>query len=87
MSQNPPKDVVEVASHDLLAIFGILDALDYSDDEDDGDMATFSGRISQDWFYHVKWKVEAILKFSANAERIHGGAKTPNSTNTNPAVG
>jgi hypothetical protein len=66
MSQNPAKDVVEVASHDLLAIFGILDELDYSDVEDDGDMATFSGRISQDWFYHVKWKLEAILKSSAN---------------------
>jgi len=42
--------------------------LDYSDVEDDGDMATFSGRISQDWFYHVKWKLEAILKSSANAD-------------------
>jgi len=40
--------------------------LDYSDVEDDGDMATFSGRISQDWFYHVKWKLEVILKSSAN---------------------
>lgn len=68
MSQNPPENVIEVASHDLLAIFGILDALDYSGVEDDGDTATFSGSISLDWFYHVKWKLEATLKSPANDE-------------------
>lgn len=65
-------DVIGVASNDLFAIFGILDALDYSNVEDDGDMATFSGRVSQDWFYHVKWKLEAILKSSANVEPSYG---------------
>jgi hypothetical protein len=76
MSMKSKKDAVEVASHDLLAVFGILDALDYSGVDDDGDTATFSGRISQDWFYHVKWKLEAILKSSANAESTRAGNKS-----------
>ena len=71
MSTNPPKDVVEVASHDLLAVVEILDAFAYESDEDScTGMSFFAARLNEDWFFHVKWKLEAILKSSANAQSV-----------------
>jgi hypothetical protein len=69
MSTNPLKDVVEVASHDLLAVVEIMDAFAYESDEDSCmGMSFFTARINEDWFFHTKWKLEAILKSSANKE-------------------
>jgi hypothetical protein len=69
MSTNPPKDAVEVASHDLLAVVEILDAFTYESDEDSCmGMSFFTARLSEDWFFHIKWKLEAILKSSANSQ-------------------
>jgi hypothetical protein len=78
MSQNPPKGVVEVASHDLLAVVEILDAFAYEPDEDSCmGMSFFTARLSEDWFFHVKWKLESILKSSANV-KAHTPAPTEN---------
>ena len=67
MSANPPETVIEVASHDLFAVLEILNAFEYEADEDSSmGMSFFTARLSEDWFFHVKWKLEELLKSSAN---------------------
>lgn len=63
MSQNQKRDVVEVASRDLLAVLEILNAFDYEADEDSCmGMSFFTGRISEDGFFITKRRLEAALK-------------------------
>jgi hypothetical protein len=85
MSTNPLKDVVEVASHDLLAAVQILNAFAYESDEDSCEgMSFFTARLNEDGFFRIKSKLEAILKSSANA----GVNNHPNQpTMTRPCYG
>jgi len=75
-SQKTKSDVVGVGCDDLLAVVEILNAFAYESDEDSCmGMSFFTARLSEDWFFHVKWKLEAILKSSANVQ-VEGPAVT-----------
>jgi hypothetical protein len=65
---SPQKNTVEIDVVELFNIYKILDSLDSSHSDDCKDTVDFSGRISQDWFYHVKWKLEIILKSFDNIQ-------------------
>lgn len=68
MSMNSKKNVVEVDSHDLLAVLEIFNAFDYEADEDSCmGIAFFTGRISEDGFFATKWHLEAALKAHQNS--------------------
>lgn len=78
MSQNQKRDVVEVASHDLLAVLEILNAFDYEADEDSCmGMSFFTGRISEDGFFATKWRLEAALKAHQDSLANAAGERLP----------
>ncbi len=63
------KDAVEVAQQDLLAVLEILNAFEYESDEDSCmGMSFFKARLCEDSFFHIKWKLEELLKSSTNAK-------------------
>ncbi len=67
MNPKSPETVIEVASHDLFAVLDILNAFNYEADEDSCmGMSFFEARLCEDSFFHIKWKLEELLKSSAN---------------------
>jgi len=40
---------------------GIIKKLDYTPSDADSPTSLFEAELSEDWFFHVKWKLEEIL--------------------------
>ena len=40
----------------------ILEKMDYEPSDADSPTSFFSAELSEDWFFHVKWKLQEILK-------------------------
>lgn len=60
MNQGP---TVEIPAGDLVEVIHLLNVFDYETDEDSCmGMSFFTARLSEDMFFHMKYKLERALK-------------------------
>ena len=68
MNQEP---TVKIQASDLIEVIHLLNAFDYEEDEDTCmGMSFFTARLSEDMFFHLKYRLERALKDAMEKEKI-----------------